>query len=95
VTSAVLQSITVTPANPTVINLLGNSVQFTATGTYSDGSTQNITNTCHWAISSGLSLGSISATGSFSPLGLGAGTVTATSGSITGSTGFLVISVML
>jgi hypothetical protein len=41
VTNAVLQSIAVTPASPTIINLLGNSVQFTATGTYSDGSTQN------------------------------------------------------
>jgi hypothetical protein len=95
VTNAVLQSIAVTPASPTIINLLGNSVQFTATGTYSDGSTQNLTDTCHWAITAGLSLGSISATGSFSPLGIGAGTVSATSGSITGSTGFLVISVGL
>ncbi|MFT4114142.1 beta strand repeat-containing protein [Silvibacterium sp.] len=94
VTSAVLQSIVVTPANSTILNVLGSSVQYTATGHFSDGSTQNITTTCHWAITSGLSLGSISQTGSFSPLGVGAGTLSATSGSISGSTGFIVVSVL-
>lgn len=94
VTSAVLQSITVTPADTIIVNVLGNSVQYTATGHFSDGSTQNITNSCHWAITSGLAVGSISQTGSFSPLGLGIGTLSATSGSIAGSTGFTVVSVL-
>jgi hypothetical protein len=94
ITSAVLQSITVTPTNPTIVNVLGNAVQFTATGHYSDGTTQNITTSCHWAITSGLSVGSISQTGSFSPLGVGLGTLSATSGSISGSTNFTVVSVL-
>src|SRR5581483_11982471 len=40
VTAAALQSIAVTPANPTIAK--GLTQQFTATGTYSDNSTQNL-----------------------------------------------------
>ncbi len=94
VTSAVLQSITITPANQLILNVLGAATQYNATGYFSDGSTQNITNTCHWAITAGIALGSISQTGSFSPLGVGLGTITATSGTISGSTGFIVVSVL-
>ena len=46
VTAATLQSIAVTPANPTIAK--GLTQQFTATGTYSDNSTQNITSTVTW-----------------------------------------------
>jgi len=46
-TAPTLQSIAVTPANPSV--LPGASRQLTATGTYSDGSTQNITATVSWS----------------------------------------------
>ena len=42
-----LNSIAVTPANPSVP--AGQTEQFTATGTYSDGSTKNITNQVTWA----------------------------------------------
>nr|WP_277751220.1 Ig-like domain-containing protein [Granulicella sibirica] len=93
ITSAVLQSIVVTPANQPVVNLLQNSVQYTATGQYSDGSMQNITNSVHWAIT-GIVVGSITQTGTFSPIGVGLGTVTATSGAISGSTNVLVVSVL-
>ena len=48
--SAVLVSIAVTPANPSIA--LGGTQQFTATGTYSDGSTQNLTSSATWASSS-------------------------------------------
>jgi hypothetical protein len=41
-----LSSIGVTPANPSQYN--GSTVQFTATGTYSDGSTQNLTSQVAW-----------------------------------------------
>ncbi len=41
VTAATLQSIAVTPANPSIAK--GATQQFTATGTYSDGTTQNLT----------------------------------------------------
>ena len=93
ITSAVLQSIVVTPANQPVANVLGSDVQFTATGHYSDGSIQNITNSVHWAIT-GVVVGSITQTGTFSPTGVGLGTVTATSASISGSTNVLVVSVL-
>ncbi len=43
----VLQSIAVTPANPTIA--AGATQQFTATGTYSDNSTANITASATWA----------------------------------------------
>jgi hypothetical protein len=95
VTNAVLQSIVITPNNPTIVNVLGSQTQFTATGHYSDGTTQNITDSCHWAITSGLSVGSISQTGSFSAIGIGVGTLSATSGSISGTDNFTVISVGL
>ena len=41
VTAATLTSISVTPANPSIVK--GSTRQFTATGTYSDSTTQNIT----------------------------------------------------
>lgn len=46
VTEPVLQSITVLPANPSVLSL--ENKQFTATGTYSDGSTADITSQATW-----------------------------------------------
>src|SRR5262249_22975462 len=49
VTAAVLQSIAVTPANPTVAK--GQTDQFTATGTLSDGSHQDLTSSVTWASS--------------------------------------------
>ncbi len=92
VTAALLQSIVVTPANRTTVNVASTSVQYTATGHFSDGTTQNLTTSVHWTIPSGVAVGSISSSGSFSPLGVGTGTVAATSGSITGFTGFTVVS---
>ena len=47
----VLTSIAVTPASPTVT--AGNVQQFTATGTYSDMSTQNLTSVATWTSSVG------------------------------------------
>jgi tetratricopeptide (TPR) repeat protein/uncharacterized protein YjdB len=49
VTSATLKSIAVTPASSSVA--LGTSQHFMATGTYSDGSTQDITSTSVWTSS--------------------------------------------
>ena len=45
--AAVLQSIAVTPANPAVAK--GLTQQFTATGTFSDNTTQNLTSQVTWA----------------------------------------------
>src|SRR5271166_3384218 len=50
VTAATLVSIAVTPVNPSVA--AGGTQQFTATGTYSDSSTQNLTASVTWASSS-------------------------------------------
>ena len=49
VTAPTLVSITVTPANPSII--AGGTEQFTATGTYTDNSTQNLTASVTWASS--------------------------------------------
>ncbi|MGA2160531.1 MAG: Ig-like domain-containing protein, partial [Dehalococcoidia bacterium] len=47
--SATLSSIAVTPANPNVTG--GATQQFTATGTFSDGTTQDITSSVTWTSS--------------------------------------------
>ncbi|MGK0353136.1 MAG: hypothetical protein ACJAYX_003827, partial [Planctomycetota bacterium] len=49
VTSAVLVSLAVTPATPAIV--LGGDQQFTATGTYSDSTTQDLTSTVTWTSS--------------------------------------------
>ena len=58
--SATLTSIAVTPANPT--QPINSTLQFTATGTFSDGSTKDITSTVAWA-SSNTQAATISASG--------------------------------
>ena len=83
ITAPALQSIAVTPANPTIA--LGTTQQFTATGTYSDGSTQDLTNSATWT-SSNSSAASVTSSGLVSGAGAGTSTITATSGSIAGST---------
>jgi hypothetical protein len=42
----ILESITVTPVNPSIS--VGATQQFTATGNYSDGTHQNLTNVANW-----------------------------------------------
>ena len=94
VTNAVLTSIAVTPNGQVIVDVQGTTVQFTATGTFSNGTTQNLTSSVHWA-TTGVVVGSISQSGVFSPTGVGVGTVTATSGTITGSAQLTVVSVPL
>ena len=87
VSAATLVSIGVTPANPGLA--LGLKTQFTATGTYTDNSTQDLTATALWS-SSNPALASVSNAAGFeglaAALGTGAVTVTAAMGSIQGST---------
>ncbi len=83
VTAATLQSIAVTPANPSIAK--GATQQFTATGTYSDGTTQNLTSTVTWS-SATTTIATISAAGLATGAGVGTSTITATSGAISGST---------
>ncbi|MGA8530954.1 MAG: Ig-like domain-containing protein [Acidobacteriaceae bacterium] len=70
-----LSSIAVTPANPTVN--VGAAQQFTATATYSDGSTQNVTTTATWT-SSATAVATISASGLATAVAQGSTTITAT-----------------
>src|SRR6266404_4263111 len=83
VTAAALVSIVVTPASPSVG--VGKTQQFTATGTYSDNSIQNLTGSVAWA-SSSTATAAVSAGGLASALKAGTSTISATSGSVSGST---------
>src|SRR5882762_7816093 len=82
VTPATLVSIAVTPANPSITK--GTTQQFTATGTFSDNSTQVLSNAV-WA-SGTTTVATINATGLATAVGTGTSTISATSGAITGST---------
>lgn len=88
VTSASLVSITVSPATPTVTQYL--TQQFTATGNYSDGSTQNLTSSVTWS-SGTMSVATISSTGLATAVAGGTSTITATKGVISGSTTLTVV----
>ena len=83
VTGPTLSSIAVTPANPSIAK--GLTDQFAATGTYSDGSTQNITNSVTW-MSLTTSVATISTNGLAKGVGTGTSTIQAVSGPVTGST---------
>jgi hypothetical protein len=86
VLAPVLQSITVTPGTVNLVE--GLLQQFTATGHYSDGSTQNLTSSVTWA-SANLLVATISnllgTQGQASGIGLGSASITATMGSLSGS----------
>src|ERR1700730_2438031 len=80
VPAAALRSIAVTPPSPSIAKRT--TQQFTATGTYSDGSTQNITTSVTWA-SATTSVASIGAsTGLATGVAVGTSQITATQGSI-------------
>jgi uncharacterized protein YjdB len=83
VTAPVLQSIAVTPANPSIA--AGTTKQFTATGTYSDNSTQNLTNQVTWA-SSNTAAATVDNTGLATGTATGTASISATLGAQTGST---------
>ena len=91
-----LTSITVTPVNPSIFS--DAIQQFTATGTYSDSSTQNITTSVTWN-SSNTAVATISNTsgskGLASAVAGGTTTITASSDSISGSTDLTVTAVTL
>lgn len=96
VTPSVLVSIAVTPANPTLS--AGFTQQFTATGTFSDGTTENLTSQVTWISSSGAvaaisnSPGSQGLAAGLSP---GSTTLTAMLHGVSGSTTLTVTSAVL
>jgi len=87
VTNAILTTIQINPQGPSIPT--GGAEQFTATGLYSDGTTANITKTVTWA-SSSATVATMSNTsgaqGLASSVGPGPTTISATTGSIVGST---------
>lgn len=94
--SATLASIAVTPNNSSIAT--GATEQFTATGTYTDGSTQNLTTQATWTSSSGATANvsnSPGSTGLATALGQGSTTITGTLGSVSGSTALNVTSAAL
>jgi virginiamycin B lyase len=79
-----LQSITVTPANPSIT--VGATQQFTAFGTFSDNSTQNLTSQVTWA-SATPSVTTISTnTGLATAVAAGTSSITATLNGVIGAT---------
>jgi uncharacterized protein YjdB len=92
VTAATLVSLVVTPANSTMA--IDTTKQFTATGTFSDSSTQDITASVVWT-SSTPAAATINATGLASSVASGSTTIKAAFGTITGTTGLTVSTVQL
>lgn len=85
---AVLTSIAVMPGNSSIA--AGNTLQFTATGTYSNGTTQNLTSTVTWS-SPSPGVATITQAGMATAMAAGTASITATTGGITGSTTLTVL----
>jgi trimeric autotransporter adhesin len=83
VTNATLTSITVTPANPSVA--AGGSVQFTATGSFTDGSSENLTTQVTWS-SSNVGAATVNASGLATTAASGTSTISATMLGVKGMT---------
>ncbi|HEU5334630.1 MAG TPA: Ig-like domain-containing protein, partial [Terriglobales bacterium] len=79
---AQLTAVSISPANSSLP--VGRTQQFSATGTYSDGSTKNLTSVVSWR-SSNTDIGAISTTGLLSPLSAGKTTISAIVSNLTGS----------
>ncbi len=82
-TDVVLHSIAVTPADPTIV--AGTSQQFTATGMYSDGSTQNLTASATW-ISATSAVATIGSSGKAKGVKAGTTNIEAFAGGMEGQT---------
>jgi hypothetical protein len=83
VTPAVLQSVTVTPTNPTVVKTL--TLGLTATGSYSDGTSQDLTASASWS-SASPGVATVTAGGVVTGVAVGSSRVTAAYGGKSGST---------
>jgi hypothetical protein len=87
VSNATIQSVSVTPSAPSIA--LGASQQFTATGTFSDGTTQDITGVAKWT-SSNDDVAEMDGHGLADSAGRGSSNVTATFNDVSG-TGVLTV----
>lgn len=81
--SPILSFIAVTPADPS--NFMGNTQQFTAIGTYSDNSTQDLTLSAIWT-SSNTTVAIVNMAGTATSAQVGTTIITAASGDISGNT---------
>src|SRR5205814_4436884 len=90
--AAVLQSIAVTPVNPSI--LPGQTQPFTATGTFSDGSSNDVTSQVTWA-SATPAVATISTTGQASGVSPGTSVISATLNGVSGSTVLTVASTII
>jgi hypothetical protein len=84
----VLTSLTVSPASPNLV--VGSTQQFTATGSYNNGSTQDLSSSVTWT-SSNTQVVTINNTGLATPKTTGSVTISAASGSLSGSTPSLTV----
>ncbi|HEY2113463.1 MAG TPA: Ig-like domain-containing protein, partial [Candidatus Angelobacter sp.] len=80
---ATLVSISLTPTNPSI--QVAKTQQFTATGAFSDNTTQDLTKTATWS-SSNAAAATISSTGLATAVNAGTTTIKAVSGATSGST---------
>jgi trimeric autotransporter adhesin len=96
VTAATLVSVEVTPSIPSIAN--GRTLQFVATGVFSDSTTQNLTSQVTWS-SSDSTIATVSTSsgsnGLATAVGVGSATITATSGTISGGTKLTVTGAVL
>ncbi|MGA7525324.1 MAG: Ig-like domain-containing protein [Acidobacteriaceae bacterium] len=82
-----LTALAVTPATPSLT--VGATQQLTATATYSDGSSANVTGSATWT-SSNASIASVTSGGMATAVSAGAATVTASLGGVSGTSAFSV-----
>jgi len=87
VASAALLSIAVSPNQSSLP--VGESEQLIATGTFSDGTVQNLTQSVTWS-SSGSAIANVGPSGNVVAKALGTATINATTGTVTGSAGLAV-----
>jgi N-acetylneuraminic acid mutarotase len=84
VTPAVIQSLAISP-NPATTGVGVNTV-LTATGTYSDGTTADVTNSASWSSNTPAVATVVPTTGIFTGVSMGSTTITATLGSFSATT---------
>lgn len=82
-----LVSISLSPTNSTI--QLSKTQQFTATGSFGDGSSKDVSSSVNWSSSSS-NVATINSSGLASAVATGTTTITASQGSISGSTGLTV-----
>jgi uncharacterized protein YjdB len=78
-----LTTLTVTPLTPSVV--AGSTLQLTATGSYDDGSSKNISGTASWSTSDA-TIATVNTAGLLTGVAQGTATITASSGAVSGTT---------